>query len=211
METDLTFRKFAKIPRLNRDMIITEKIDGTNAQIFIDQFANYEEVQWDMINKYDLISDPPKDKADYFIMAGSRKRWITPEDDNYGFAQWVKEHYKGLLQLGPGRHYGEWWGQGIQRKYGMHKKVFSLFNTHRWLHNRPVCCDVVPVLYEGPFSTDDIHGTLLNLMKNGSEAARKYHSMVQPAEGVIVYHKQGNTLFKATIEDDDMPKSLVKS
>jgi hypothetical protein len=68
---------------------------------------------------------------------------------------------------------------------------------------------VVPVLYEGPFNTVDINGTRLNLMKNGSEAAKKYHNRVQPAEGVVVYHRQGNILFKATCENDEIPKAIV--
>ena len=31
------FVEFRKIPRLNRDIIITEKIDGTNASIVIEE------------------------------------------------------------------------------------------------------------------------------------------------------------------------------
>ncbi|MCJ7726507.1 MAG: hypothetical protein MUP76_09000, partial [Acidimicrobiia bacterium] len=46
-------------------------------------------------------------------------RWITPEVDNYGFARWVKDHEEELRTgLGAGLHFGEWWGQGIQRRYG---------------------------------------------------------------------------------------------
>jgi hypothetical protein len=205
---DLEFQKFVKIPRLNRDMIITEKIDGTNAQVYIDNFAYLETPEEnEFAMSYNLW-----DNEDMFILAGSRKRWIKAEKgkDNYGFAQWVKDNAEGLMGLGPGRHFGEWWGQGIQRKYGMSKKVFSLFNIKKWLDDRPECCDVVPILYEGPFNTDDINVTLLNLAKNGSEAAKKYHEMVQPAEGIVVYHKQGNQLFKVTIENDEVPKSLVK-
>mgnify|MGYP001595560836 CR=1 FL=1 len=31
------FVEFRKIPRLNRDVVITEKIDGTSAQVLIEQ------------------------------------------------------------------------------------------------------------------------------------------------------------------------------
>lgn len=79
------FEEFPKIPRLRRGVTITEKIDGTNGQIFIDEEGN--------------------------IKAGSRSRWITPEDDNYGFARWVAEHADELRELGHGRHFGEWWGR----------------------------------------------------------------------------------------------------
>ena len=39
----IEFTKFPKIPRLNRDMIITEKIDGTNAQIYVAEQAEIDE------------------------------------------------------------------------------------------------------------------------------------------------------------------------
>lgn len=32
----LEFVEFPKIPRLSRDIIVTEKIDGTNAQIYLE-------------------------------------------------------------------------------------------------------------------------------------------------------------------------------
>ena len=40
----IQFKEFPKMPRLSREMIITEKIDGTNASIFI-QNSNLEEAQ----------------------------------------------------------------------------------------------------------------------------------------------------------------------
>jgi hypothetical protein len=55
---------FPRVPRLNREVLITEKIDGTNAQVFIAEDGER-------------------------ILAGSRTRWITPEVDNFGFAAWL--------------------------------------------------------------------------------------------------------------------------
>jgi hypothetical protein len=121
--SDAEFVPFPKMARLSREIIITEKLDGTNAQVFIGE--------------------------DGLIRAGSRTRWITPEDDNYGFARWVHNHADELRGLGPGRHFGEWWGQGIQRNYSLTEKRFSLFNVSRWGEERPACCHVVPVLYRG--------------------------------------------------------------
>ena len=80
----MEFKGFPKMARLSREIIVTEKIDGTNAQVFI------------------------TDDGD--VMAGSRTRWIYPGDDNFGFAAWVQEHRDELLTLGPGQHFGEWWG-----------------------------------------------------------------------------------------------------
>lgn len=170
------FEKFAKIARLSRDIIITEKIDGTNAQVLITEDGD--------------------------IFAGSRKRWITPQDDNYGFARWVEGNRDDLLNLGPGRHFGEWWGQGIPRKYGLDEKRFSLFNTSRWTEVRPKCCHVVPVLWEGIFAELSIDSTLMDLVFNGSVAAPGY---MRP-EGIVIYHVAGNLFFKKTIENDDVPK-----
>ena len=106
MSSAFEFQEFPKLARLSREVIITEKIDGTNAQIYIDDAQN--------------------------IMAGSRTRWISPEADNFGFAAWARAHRDELLTLGPGRHFGEWWGVGIQRGYGLSERRFSLFNTQRW-------------------------------------------------------------------------------
>ena len=99
--TEPPFVAFDKIPRLRRNVIVSEKIDGTNAIVWIGE---------------DFTT----------IRAGSRSRWITPEDDNYGFARWVAANRDELLKLGPGYHYGEWWGAGIQRRYGLDHKRFSL-------------------------------------------------------------------------------------
>jgi hypothetical protein len=176
----MEFQGFGKIPRLSKDMIITEKIDGTNAQIYITD--------------------------DMQIFAGSRTRWVTPGNDNYGFASWVEANKEELLQLGPGRHFGEWWGKGIQRGYGMTERKFSLFNTTRWAENRPACCDVVPELYRGPFNLDMVEDWLDILDDEGSYAAPGF---MYP-EGVIIYHVAGGYTFKKTVEADDTPKSNLK-
>jgi hypothetical protein len=34
---EIEFQPFAKIARLSRECVITEKIDGTNAQVYIDE------------------------------------------------------------------------------------------------------------------------------------------------------------------------------
>lgn len=176
------FREFGKIARFSRECIVTEKIDGTNAQVTVsDDGLRIESV-------------------------GSRNRFITPEADNFGFARWVKENESELLRLGPGTHFGEWWGSGIQRGYGLPKgeRRFSLFNTSRWGESRPACCHVVPVLWRGNF--DDLRADLLlvSLKANGSHAAPGF---MKP-EGIIIFHVAGNLFFKKTVEKDEEPKSL---
>lgn len=188
------FEDFGKIARFSREIVISEKIDGTNAQIYIHQ-------------KYDGAGYPD---ARLSIIAGSRNRWITPEDDNYGFARWVKENQKELLKLGEGRHYGEWWGSGIQRGYGLTKgdKRFSLFNTHRWNDPeiRPVCCSVVPELYRGPMNAGAIADTLKQLEHMGSSVSPGFMN----PEGIVIYHSAAKTYFKKTLDKDEEPKGKNK-
>ena len=187
----MDFVGFPKIARLSRECVVTEKIDGTNAQVHITP---------------DLDAAIPAVRVvgGLAVLAGSRTRWITPSDDNFGFAAWVADHAEELVKLGPGSHFGEWWGSGIQRKYGLDHKRFSLFNTSRWSDDaaRPACCHVVPVLYQGTFGTDAVRICLSDLLVNGSRAAPGF---MQP-EGVIVYHTAGNLYFKKTILKDEEPK-----
>ena len=168
------FEPFQSIARLSRNCVVTEKIDGTNAQVCV--------------------------LEDGRVLAGSRTRWITPGDDNYGFAHWVSEHEAELrVGLGVGKHFGEWWGQGIQRRYGIQEKRFSLFNTGRWNEQtKPGCCHVVPVLYEGVFTSDAVDSCLRDLSSGGSKAAPGFMN----PEGVVVYVVAARTLFKKTLEGD---------
>ena len=155
------------------------------------------------------VTDQSGAYAGTLWLAGSRSRWISPgkTTDNYGFAGWVTDHAHELVDLGPGRHYGEWWGNGIQRGYGLAEKRFSLFNVHRWADeaSRPSCVGVVPVLFEGEFSTYAACEAVTRLRMDGSRAAPDF---AKP-EGIIVYHTAQQSLFKMTLERDAEPKSLA--
>lgn len=100
----MEFKEFPKMARLSREIIITEKIDGTNASIFIQNLALEED-----INDPDIISISNGD-IKYTMRAGSRTKWITPQNDNFGFANWCKTNANELFKLGEGHHFGEWWG-----------------------------------------------------------------------------------------------------
>ena len=155
-------KKFDKIYRYQEQkVVVTEKIDGTNGLVFVD-------LETDTVN------------------AGSRNRWITPEDDNYGFAQWVEENREDLKSLGDGYHYGEWWGQGIQRLYNMDRKVFSLFNALRWSDERPECCNVVPLIFCGTMSEYDL-AFEKELKSSCSHATREYSVIYDNPEGYILW------------------------
>ncbi len=227
------FESWPSIPRLNRDILITEKIDGSNAQISIRPAV-----------AFDTEPQTSQDAVvgDYLVRAGSRKRWISPGDDNFGFAAWVHDNAELLVKtLGEGRHYGEWWGQGIQCKYNIGKKRFSLFNAMRWYEELPtgvlyrggagvdgpdlhlipevklqpgilsaqaagLDIDVVPPMFNGPFGTEAIQYCIDSLDTFGSLAAPHFFG----PEGVVVFHKAARQTFKVTIKNDESPKSQMK-
>lgn len=184
MEDETTFASFPKLYRLTGPVIITEKIDGTNAQIKIT--ANGE------------------------FLVGSRTRWITPSNDNAGLAKWAYANKHDLMELlGIGTHFGEWWGKGIQRGYDLKEKRFSLFNTSRW--NTPellsilktINVEVVPVLHSGPFSTPLFDAVLKALKETGSLAAPLYMN----PEGIVIYDTRSGNGYKKTYDFDDTGKN----
>jgi len=205
----MNFLAFSKIPRLSSECIITEKIDGTNTQILLyktHSTYNGEYLPF-ILHQY----EPCNEFGDRLVlMAGSSTRWITPGEstDNAGFAGWVLSMKDELVKLGEGRHYGEWWGKGIQRGYGLDEKRFSLFNVSKWTDDvRPSCCGVVPTLYTGALSTNTVGITLDYLEQRGSKAAPGF---MQP-EGIVVYHVAGGYSFKKAIVGDDKPKGSLET
>lgn len=155
-------------------MTVTEKLDGTNGCIVVTEWGD--------------------------VFAQSRNRFLTLDSDNHGFVLWVHSVDEWLAGiLGPGRHYGEWWGQGINRSYGLKHKRFSLFNTSRW---GEVAFDdevlgVVPVLQSRSFfDTGFVKMAAEGLKHYGSEAAPGF---MRP-EGVVVHHTRSNHLYKHLIE-----------
>ncbi len=202
------FVGFPKIPRYSRDCIISEKIDGTNGCIYIG---------------IDEGSTPE-------FLVGSRTRWITPEKDNHGFAKWAYENKEELLKLGSGLHFGEFWGQGIQRSYGLKEKRFSLLNVIRWTEQYfnefkikawetskskepkpvfvapPACCHVVPVIIQGFFCSELVMEALCRLQVQGSFAAPGFMN----PEGIVIFHSAANFMFKKTLLHDEKPKGSTE-
>lgn len=213
------FETFPKIPRLFKgNIVVTEKIDGTNAQILIEQVPPADLGR--PLEKGELIvKEDPQDGSlplYYSVRAGSRNRFLAEGADNYGFFAWVKDNAPELVALlGVGRHYGEWWGRGIQGGYGQQERYFSLFNTGRWYDpqkppaeitedHAPVIgiagLSVVPVLYRGPWfgrPADPVQEVLRRLEYSGSTLGT-----LVPAEGVVVYHEGSGQYFKAPFNDE---------
>lgn len=178
------FIKFPKITRLSKETItITEKIDGTNGQIYIRKDS----------------------EGIYTLRAGSRNQWLDKNNHNHHFYDFVMQNAAELLKvLGEGRHYGEWYGQGINRNYGLKENRFALFNTHRWNNeNKPSCCEVVPIL--GEYTYQGLHWINYNfdeLKRNGSHAVKGF---MKP-EGLMIYLHNLGKYYKVLLEDDDKHK-----
>ncbi|MFE6493401.1 RNA ligase family protein [Streptomyces sp. NPDC057748] len=213
------FTEWPKTKRLFRDIVVTEKLDGTNSGIHITAVPHDEPGELTVYpgEWMALVVDGVR----YVVSTQSRKRIITPgkTTDNYGFAGWVYDNAADLVRiLGEGLHFGEWWGQGIQRRYGLEEKRFSLFNTARWwaadeehgtsMNQRAEQSDLVgqvdavPVLYEGPFSEAQIAQALRDLETEGSFAAPGFMN----PEGICVYHSQTRNVFKVTLDNNDAGK-----
>lgn len=183
----MEFQAFPKLQRLNGPVIVTEKIDGTNACIIIEGNE---------------------------IAAQSRTKLITPAQDNHGFAKWVYDNKDKLIELlGEGRHYGEWWGKGIQRGYGLNVKIFSLFNTSRWdalemFRTTNMNVDVVPVLFTGTFMEviEQLPIIMRDLKARGSVASPGFMN----PEGVVLYDTRSGQGYKKTYDYDDTGKGGQK-
>lgn len=204
----IEFQAFPKIPRLNRDCTISEKIDGTNAAVVVVE----SRVAFACVAGAYVLAE----LGGISVLAQSRTRFITPgkTTDNYGYAGWVTANAAALVDLlGPGTHYGEWWGQGIRRGYGLSEKRFSLFNADRYEdavrneYGDPLLpgLDIVPVLYQGRFHSDAVADELDDLMEHGSAAAPGY---MRP-EGVVVFHHAARQTFKVLCEGDAVAKSAA--
>jgi hypothetical protein len=212
MNEKIEFQPNPKMPRLFRDVICSEKIDGTSSCVIV--------------------------QPDGTVQAGSKNRLLTLEQDNFGFCAFVKAHEDELRGLGVGLHRGEFWGSGINRGYGCKngERHFSLFNVSRfnrqvWEENEaarvareaemakrrsqpmvipgpclftppPACCEVVPVLSRGIFSTTCVNDCLDRLKRQGSVAMPGYDN----PEGLVLFMESSGHLYKVTLENDGKAK-----
>lgn len=171
----MDFVSFGKIPRLEMNslwMTITQKLHGTNAQIYI---------------------------QDNEIKAGSRNRWLTVGDDNYGFAFFVESNKEELIaKLGNGRHFGEWCGPGINNGEGLSEKKFLLFNHWRWEGKYlPEQVGTIPKLYHGMVLNSAIERIMDELRSEGSQLVLGFMN----PEGIVI--QIGECFYKKVFSPED--------
>lgn len=225
------YPKYKPIPRLHREVVFTEKINGSNGLIHITKVdADYDVINTPVergVSNVSIWDEETQTHTRYQVRVGSRNRWLTVDSDNFGFAKWVHANAVELAEgLREGYHYGEWFGLGIQVGYGLDEKRFALFNTAKWYDPRnpdvndqyleffskakpaPACVTVVPVLavVDGHYINAATQTLLHTLESTGSVIAPGF---MKP-EGIVAFHTAGGVLLKATIHDDEKPKSQVK-
>lgn len=99
-------------------------------------------------------------------------------------------------------HFGEWYGAGILRGYGLTEKRFALFNSFRWADGsgRPACCGVVPVLAKTSMMEAP------TAIKAAMERLEKEGSLIVPGfmkpEGIVIFSEASGTYFKMTFDGD---------
>lgn len=178
--TSIEFKAYPKTQRLSNEIItISEKIDGSNGVLYVDHTSRT-------------------------VMAGSRSRWLeddgTKSWDNHGFGAWVKENEEKLLNLPEGYHYGEWYGKGINRNYGLKDRRFMLFNLDRYIRffdetdlPKELEPETVVALLTGD---EDLHDQLeciqTSLKENGSLHVPGFKS----TEGIILRFRLSAKVYK---------------
>jgi hypothetical protein len=199
----MEFKAFPDIKRLDGlPMFITQKLHGTNAQVYIAEVLEATGFQ----------PDAPFIEVDgkqYILKVGSRTRWITPENDNYGFASFIYTNAVEFIQkLGVGQHFGEWVGPGINSGEGLTEKQFVLFDHWKWPEERPLPpkTSVVPVLYKGGVDAAKIGEVMADLKANGSKLVPGFMGV----EGVVV-SIGGNRYKKVFTAEETKWKGLPNS
>lgn len=180
------FEAYGKTPRLNRQIHISEKLDGTNVGIVIDELGG--------------------------VWPQSRNRQIRPgkDTDHHGFARWVIDNADALRDaLGPGRHFGEWVGPKIgPRNYGLTENHLYLFNPRHAEAVEASGLDrlhIVPQLGIWDTFDSELIGSILNLLVQVGSQIAPARKFVRP-EGIIIYHSASNQVFKVLADNDDLPK-----
>lgn len=222
------FKSWGSTPRFHKGLHITEKINGTNAGVSVQGFSYGHHVQNEIPGDAILVVDDEKN-VEYLVRAQSRKRIITPDNDNFGFAKWVWENADGLANLlGYGYHYGEWYGEGIQgNDLAVQGRWWALFNTWHWgamphverlLDSGIPNITHVPILHDeqkhGPADWTTIPKALEILNTRGSRAdgymtlpnAHKMDFHVEGPEGIIVWQRETRQRYKILLKEDDKHK-----
>lgn len=193
----MEFKSFPEIKKLgSTEFSVTQKIHGTNAQVMIYPKKMERNVDAGNGQGYTEIVET----GEMELLVGSRTRWIVPGDDNYGFAAFVYANKQEFIdKLGPGQHFGEWAGPGINSGEGLSQKTFILFDYWKFPSERPLPPQTatVPVLYSGSFDLSQVEKCMEDLKTNGSRLVAGF----MRSEGVVVQIK--GTRYKVVFDAEE--------
>jgi hypothetical protein len=193
MSEEIQHLSFPKIQRLeNLEVIVTEKLDGTNAVI-------YKETEEDGTIRFKF---------------GSRNRWLGGHDEkgkiieNHGFFQFCSDNLEYLMKLSDGYHYGEFIGPGINRGYFRDKKMLFLFDTRleEAANNGLFGPDIrtVPVLAEN-ISLIEVMMYMKDIKDENPELMSTINEQVK-MEGVMLYIPRLNQRIKVIFDKEHNPQ-----
>ena len=154
---------------LFRDVTISEKIDGTNAQVFV------------------VAEDRGRRQPGRGLGGSLRKR--TTSVSRRGSPIMLTSCASSAQDVIS----AEWYGRGIQRRYGLQDRRFALFNS---------CTDgprsarraaaIVPVLTTRTMGADVVSECLETLRSGGSLARSGFHA----PGGIVIYHHASGGMFR---------------
>lgn len=169
------FGKIARFRDTYNPVTISEKIDGSQGGLNFD--------------------------ADGNLTVQSRKK-VLDADNGDGFFNWATENRESLFRdLGPGVHFGEWYGRKIQRTYGLDHKRFALFNAARFrdAEFETLNLETVPLLFHGvvgDLGVDLYVDAALDYLNHyGSAAVPGFRNY----EGVVVFFTSNRTGYKVIV------------
>jgi hypothetical protein len=177
----IEFEKWSKTTRLESDVTISEKANGSNVAICAEIKAD-------------------GDDFNISLAAQTRTQMVHMGNDQVGVAKWTIINYQSLIYdlfLGDGvtppkpgiyRHFGEFMTRGHKEPH------LYLFNTKRWSGKTfaTPTLKVVPVLFEGRYYEGIVEKCLEDLRTNGS----RIHPGIAP-EGVVTYWHGDNSMKKS--------------
>ena len=103
----------------------------------------------------------------------------------------------------PGRHFGEWYGRGIQRGHGLQDRRFALFNRTDGPRSARRAA--------ASFQSSQRERWALTLCRNASKRCVRRKSrrpgFTRP-EGIVIYHHASGGMFKVLLENDELPKGV---
>lgn len=155
------------------------------------------------------------------LVALSRKRRLTLQDDNYGFAAWVHQNAEDLMELfwdtNEGTTYwGEWCGKGIQAGVAVSEL------PRRWvvfpgqdLVTVPECVEVLPVQYACLIDFIDLT-TAQKLLAECTQEVEDccpyalYHGVKGVGEGIVWTDVETGLKFKTKGDKHRMAKTKAK-